>query len=550
MDFRFARFDRRGAETEQWPGEVQLPRARERRNRGSYRILSSSPSQLSRFGRLWLTPAVLLAAACFLYLQLFVLPFTPRYPSGDQSIYLNHAARMIDGDLIYRDFDHFTTPGTDVLYTALFRLFGVRTWVPQAMLIVVGVLITWLAVDMSKKVLSGAIAYLPAFIFLTFPYSSYRDATHHWYSTLAVTAALAVVLEKRSEARIACAGFLWGAGTFFTQSVAIGAGGLALFLVWESRQLKERRLDLLGKELILFASFAVTIATCCAYFISKVGLNRFLYFTAVFVAKYYPADSFNNWRVYMTGHPSFGDWMHWPDLASFVFIHLLIPLVYILFFVRYGKERQLKSAEPWHRLMLINVVGTCLFVSVAPAPAFSRLCTVSLPALILAVWFLKPAFVLERSLRYSAWLTVVIIAIARPVIEQVCPKELLELPTGRTAFTEPILWAKCEWVSERTNPSEFFFGDQNITFSLRLRNAGRVSFLRPTDYTRPEEVQDLVSALERNHVRFVSWYAGLDREGALDPLGDHLEPVRAYLRGHYRMAKAFSNGDQIWERTK
>ena len=105
-------------------------------------------------------------------------------------------------------------------------------------------------------------------------------------------------------------------------------------------------------------------------------------------------------------------------------------------------------------------------------------------------------------------------------------------------------------VGERTNPSEFFFGDQNIIFSLRLRNAGRISFLRPTEYTRPEEVEDLLSALEQHQVRFVSWYSGLDREGALDPRGDHLEPVRAYLRAHYRVAKVFSNGDQIWERTR
>ena len=38
--------------------------------------------------------------------------------------------------------------------------------------------------------------------------------------------------------------------------------------------------------------------------------------------------------------------------------------------------------------------------------------------------------------------------------------------------------------------------------------------------------------------------------GALEPRGDHLQPVRAYLRDHYRVAKVFSNGDQIWERTR
>jgi hypothetical protein len=495
-----------------------------------------------------ITAVFLIASAAFLYLQLFAWPCTPRYPSGDQSIYLNHAARMIDGDLIYRDFDHFTTPGTDVLYVVLFRLFGVRTWIPQLMLVVVGVFIAYLAIDMSKRVLPGSSAYLPALVFLTVFYSSYRDATHHWYSTLAATGALSLVLKGRSTSRIAWSGFLWGLSTCFTQSAALGVVGLAVFLMWESRNLGEAGSSVLKKELVLFGAFLATVISFSTYFVSQVGLNRFLYFTVDFVVKYYPSDYFNNWRVYMTGYPTFRNWMNWPDLISFGLIHLSIPLVYVLFFVRYQRGRQLKSTEPWHELMLVNVIGICLFLSVAPAPAFSRLCTISLPAVILLVWLLKAPFVAERRLLHGAWYLVLIMAVARPAIEQLRPREVLDLPTGRTAFTEPILYDKCKWVSERTSPSEFFFGDQNIVFSLRLRNAGRVSFLRPTDYTRPEEVEDLVYALEKHQVKLVSWYAGLDREGVLNPRGDHLQSVRDYLREHYRVAKVFSNGDEIWAR--
>ena len=495
-----------------------------------------------------LTAGVLLISALFLYLQLFRLPATPRYPSGDQSIYLNHAARMVDGDLIYRDFDHFTPPGTDVVYAALFWIFGVRTWIPQAMLIAIGLLTVYLGIGISKKVLSGASVYLPAMLFLTLPYSSYCDGTHHWYSSLATTAALTVVLEKRNSARIAWSGLLWGVAIFFTQSVALGVVGMALFLAWEGRQLREGARDLLKKEGILFASVVTTLVALSAYFLVRVGIRRFLYFTVVFVAKYYPADSFNTWRVYMTDHPKFADWMNWPNLASFFFIHLLLPSIYILFYVRYRKDRRLSSSEPWRPLMLIAFVGLFLLFSVVPAPAFSRLASVSLPGLILLVWFLKPPFQVERSLRVVAWCTVIVVTIARPTIEQVRPVQLLNLPTGSTAFSEPILFEKCRWSSLRSNAGDFFFGDQNIAFSLRLRNAGRVSFLRPTDYTRPEEVQDLIASLERHQVKLVSWYAGLDREGVLHPTGDHLNPVRTYLHEHYRLAKVFANGDQIWMR--
>jgi len=456
---------------------------------------------------------------------------------------------MFDGQLIYRDYDHFTTPGTEVLYAALFKLFGVRAWIPQAMLVLVGVAIAWLSIEISQKVIPGLAAFLPAFLFLTLPFSSYLDATHHWYSTLAGTAALAVVIEKRTDTRLLRAGILWGMGVCFTQSAALGALGLALFLAFERCRCEEEWKVLLRKEAFLFAGFLTPIVAFNAYFIWKVGLERFLYFTVVFVAKYYPADYFNNFRVYMTGRPSIRLWTNWPDLTAFCFIHALIPLIYVLFFARWWGERK-RQDEPWDRLMLVNVTGLSLLASVALAPAYTRLYVVSVPALVLLVWLLKPAFKVETILLRTAWAVVLALAIARPMVAQTRWKAILNLPTGRTAFFEPVLYEKCKWVSERAQPSDYFFGDHLVAFALRLRYVGRVPFLRPTDYTRPEEVQDAVQALEKYQVRFVSWYSGLDHEAeaVLHPAGDHLGPIRSYLHAHYHVAVVFSNGDQIRER--
>jgi hypothetical protein len=99
---------------------------------------------------------VLLASAVFLYLQAFILPNVPRIANGDQGIHLSLAARMFEGQLIYRDFDHFPLPGTDVLYLSLFKLFGVRAWIAPAMLILIGVVVTWLSIEISTKLMSGA----------------------------------------------------------------------------------------------------------------------------------------------------------------------------------------------------------------------------------------------------------------------------------------------------------------------------------------------------------------------------------------------------------
>lgn len=519
-----------------------------RTDRQSVRVEQAPPLTESR----WLTPIVLLWSCLFLYLQVFILPSTPRLASGDQAIYLHHAVRMLDGEMIYRDYDHFTLPGTDVVYMTLFKIFGVRAWIPQAMLIVLGTSMLCLLIFISRTLLSGAAAYLPGLLFITLPFTSYLDATHHWFSTVATTAALAVLLQERSPARLMWAGVLLGIATLFTQSMALLAVGFAVFLLWERRHESQTWRLLLKKEIFLLASFLATIIACLAHFIRAVGLKQLLYYTVVFVAKYYPADWFNNWRVYLTGRPRLHDWPTWFDLPAFALIHFIVPFAYILFFVSYALKKKSRSDELWNWLMLVSFTGLFLFLSVASAPAYSRLYAVSAPALVLLVWFLNSSHKIERALLRFLWMTVFVLAIARPLVSQIRWKAFLDLPTGRTAFFEPVLYEKCKWMSERTHPFDYFFGDQLISFTLRLRNVGRVPFLRPTDYTRPEEVQDAIRALEAFQVQFVSWYSGLDHEteASRHLEGDHLGPIRLYLRDHYHVAKVFSNGDQIWERNR
>jgi len=128
------------------------------------REFSSADPSTPLLHEAWLVPGTLLACCAFLYLQVFILPDIPHVAAGDQAIYLHHAARMLEGQLIYRDYDHFTTPGTDVLYAALFKLFGVRAWIPQAMLVLIGVLIAWLSIGISKKVIPGLAALLLKYI--------------------------------------------------------------------------------------------------------------------------------------------------------------------------------------------------------------------------------------------------------------------------------------------------------------------------------------------------------------------------------------------------
>jgi hypothetical protein len=494
---------------------------------------------------------LVVALSCvFVYLQVFALPWTPRLASGDQAIYLHHATRMLNGEMIYRDYDHFTFPGTDVFYAVLFKCFGVRAWIPQAVLVVLGGSLVWLIIIVSQSLMGGASAYLPALLFITLSFSSYLDATHHWFSLVAAMAALAILLEERTPVRLVLAGSLVGIATLFAQSMALLIVGFALFLLWERVRMSEAWLELLRKEVSLGAGSLVTVAAGLAYFVRAVGAEKIFQYTVVFVAKYYRSDWFNNWRVYLTGRPQVHVWTTWFDGPAFLLIHFIVPFIYCLFFVIYALRIRKQPSADSSRLVLVSITGLFLFLTVASAPGYNRLYTVSPPGLVILVWFLTSMPKLSRLGPRLAWVTVIVMLMARPLMMQIRWKEYLDLPTGRTAFYDPLLYEKCKWISERTHPFDYFFGDHLVAFTLQLRNAGRVPFLRPTDYTRPEEVADAIQGLEKFRVRFVSWYMGLDsgKNAARHPEGDHLAPMRLYLRQHYHVAQTFRNGDQIWER--
>jgi hypothetical protein len=496
---------------------------------------------------LWFLPA----AVAFLYLEVFMLPHIPLLARDDQSIYLLNATRMLYGQVMYRDFFQFTPPGTELLYSALFRWFGVRAWIPQGILILIGVGLTWLGIVISAKLMRGWSTLLPSLLFLAFAFRSTLDATHHWYSTLAVITALAVTIRRRSPRRLAAAGALCGLATCFTQLQGLaGVLAIGLFLIWECRRKTQTLPSLLKAEAWLVGPFLSTIAALTTYFLWKVGPERFWFCTVVFGLKFYRSEWFNTWKVYMADLPPLHSGLDLPRWVGFLFIHVVVPLVYLLFFVRYWRASANRPLEPWDRLLLVNMVGLFLFLGVAAAPSYFRLCSVCLPALIIVVWFLNHPGRLEQTALRLLWVAALVLAIAGPASRQRHWRAYLNLPTGRTAFLDPVVYNEYRWLSERTRPTELFFGDPLMCFALGLRNPAEVNFLTNTDYTRPEQVANVMQVLENDRVHYVVlWDFALDVPRP-DPAGDHLGPLDAYLRIHYHVVNTFADGDVVWERNQ
>jgi hypothetical protein len=191
--------------------------------------------------------------------------------------------------------------------------------------------------------------------------------------------------------------------------------GFATFLVWNQRQEGFNWRVLLKRQAVFLSVTGATAFALYADFVWKAGARLFFEDTVAFVMRYYPAfDSENTWRLYLTEMPSPTHWYTLAKLAAYVFIRALLPLIYIAFFIHYRPQSSSQAKEPWDRVMLLGIVGSFLFIGVAPAAAWSRYCTVSMPGIILLVWLVSRSTRLRRPVTGALWIFALLFAFSEP----------------------------------------------------------------------------------------------------------------------------------------
>ena len=497
----------------------------------------------------------LAGATVFLVLQLFVLPGATIFLSGDQWIYLVGAKRMLEGQVIYRDFFEFLPAGTHLVYWALMSVFGTSVWIPNATLVLAGVCLAGLSVIISRHIFDGSLVYLPGLLFVVLAFRSGLDGTHHWLSILPVVMAVGVLIEARTPARLAVAGFLCGIASNFTPTRGfLAAVGFSLHLVWEARRSKLPWSSLWIPQVVLWCSLLVPFLIFNIYFAWKAGDQQFLESTIAFLAQYYTKDAkWNTLQVFMTEIPQIGSWRRLPILAVWLFNQVLQPLIYLLILFRVWRSKSLANdpAKIWGKLMLLNTTGLVLFAGVAAAPGTVRLVSISLPALILFVWYVRSWGLAGKIAVRLLWVGALALMVGAVVERQGRREMILDLPSGRTSFLNSVAYERFRWVQEHARPGEYFFEGEfaDMYYPLLLRNPAKVPFLTNTEYTRPQQVEEVVNSLEKQRVRFVLWSLVLDvpRGNQVD---DNLGPLRKYLREHYRPVQTFSDLSEIWERVE
>jgi hypothetical protein len=493
----------------------------------------------------------LAGAGVFLYLRTFLLPATPFAATDDQSLFFARAVRIVQGQVPYRDFFEIVTPGTDLIYAVGFRLFGVHAWVMPMWTIATGLAFSLLITYIAAQIVDGPSVWLPALLFLVFDFNSALDLTHQWFSTFAALAMVAVLMGGLSVRRIFSAGLLCAATILLTQTKGtLVFVGVVLYLgVTKPRDTN------LARRLALFISPVVlTVACALGYYVYKSGFQRVVFDLVIYPSRFMPLSEVNTPRTYIRQLAQFFSFRRPSEIASLIpalVIYALVPYVYVAGLYQLWRRRGVLSSTLQRNLILLHVAGLGLFLAIANGPRHFRLCTVAPPAILIFVWLLTLPIPALGYIRKLSWVMAGCYLILLPVYRQVQWHDKLNLPIGRTAFTDRALFQKFQWVAERTHPSDGFFNDSALTLYLSLRNPTQTEFVTYDETTRPEQIAAVLQALERDPPAYISLLPVTLETGAG---GDHAAPLRRFVYDNYSLANVFSQKQsqyeqQLWRRS-
>ena len=497
--------------------------------------LPNAPARLSG-----LTYACTFAgAALFLYLRTFVWRGIPFQVFGDQHQFFARGLRVANGQVPFRDFFTFITPGTEYLYAAGFRIFGVHAWVIAGWAVVVGLAYCWLLTWIAAQILPLRLQLLPALLFLSLDFLGSADMTHHWFSTLAALGAVAVLMPGITVARTAASGGLCAATTLFTQTSGLAAFvAVVIFIGWQAYAARgyDRRPTLTSLAAGC-AAYVSVLAISLGLFIRAAGFSQVFYQLVVFAPRYFSFEGRNHPGEYLHQFPG----VHGPaDLLRFlpfVMVYLLVPYVYGFGIFRIVRTRAALPLLERRNLVLLNILGIMLFVSVLHSARYFRLATIEAPAILVFVWLLSApgriGAISRNTVRCVALAFMVVLVIHR----QRQRYTVVDLPAGRTAFTDGPMAQEFRWFAVHSHPGDSLFNNSSLTLYLWLHNPTGIEFITHREFTRPEWVDRSLVAMRHDPPDFIC----LDSDPVTDSQrGDHAAPIRQFAQQNYTRVATFS----------
>ena len=488
----------------------------------------------------WPYLGVGIAAAIFFYLQLYRFPFVPIWHWGDQSVFLEHAERMLDGAVLYRDLFQLNLPGTEYLYYWLFLCFGVRLWIAPLIVFLALTASTLLVYSLARAVLRGWAALVPAAAFLVICQRGAMDGNHHLYSTLLVFAAVSLVARARKTFWLCGAGALLGLATLFTSSRGVFvAAGVCLFFLWKFRDWRKA----LRAVAALLLPLVAVVSAALAYLATTVAPRALFESLVIFPMHYFSAGRFNTPDLFFAElHSALPLRPHSVlSIGLWLAIKAAVPLLFLAFMARRLLFKPIERRDSPRNQALVSYffAGSFEFLAQASSLSLSRMSCAAAFAYILGAAMLHDAC--KRRLIGAALAVSGLIGVAEVTAAAIHPVERLDSPRGSVVFLRGERYEMVAWLLRNAHPGDRLFGDPDLNFVLGLKNPAEVQWVENDAFTRPEQVSKLLIALDRYPTRFFIWDDVMDRSGP----GDNLQPLRVYLREHDHLAQRYGGGAEI-----
>jgi 4-amino-4-deoxy-L-arabinose transferase-like glycosyltransferase len=490
--------------------------------------------------------------------------------NGDEGIILQGAQRILQGQVLYRDFFSLLTPGSYYWMAFFFKIFGSSILVGRAVLLVEGALLSVLTYLIARRVCSRWSAFLASVLVTLLGLPNRFLVLHNWDSTFwACLTLYSAVLFLQFPGRqwLFVTGFFGALTCLFDQSKGAGivfglALGFAILVITDRERLNNWKPGFFAAWAFGFAlPFLVTFA----YFGIEQGLSSMLAdwfwpvrnYSAVNKTSYgfvllSPAD-----RAEMSSDP-------WP-LRMFMMV-VTAPWFFVpaLPFVAAGsliywapRKSALNSGEnrrAYYVLISAAIVGLFLAIVATGRPDFTHFVYVVPMLFVLLAWIIDGQMLpsaIRRALPvliFGLLLSSVSFGLAiltqplnarytlqtrRGTLKASHPDEILEyvqrhVPAGQTLLVYPYL------------PLYYYLTDTH--------NPTRYEYLMPAFHT-PDQYQQVVRELKADQTRIIVFEPSFREKlpvgfpGASPEMLSAPDPVADYINSHYRKCSDLTSQD-------
>ncbi|HLY62081.1 MAG TPA: glycosyltransferase family 39 protein [Terriglobia bacterium] len=347
----------------------------------------------------WAIALLLFVGTC-LYLRVF---YNYTQMVRDEGFILQDAQRVLGGEVLYRDFFSFLTPGSYYWLAMLFKIFGDSILVARAVLVMYGGTFSVLLYMLARRVCSRTSAVLAVCMLMLTCLPSRFIVLHNWDSTfwtyLAIYSAVWLI-QKPHWTLAGLTGFLGALTCLFEQSKGGGLVlGLAVGLLilsfarrgrlrWSLGRIVAMLAGFLGPFLVVFINFwtkhsvGVMLADWLWPLKNYSAVNKVPYGFLVFLNAGENVFTASGWGVRLITALIISPFF-WIPVLPFLFVCTLI------FWTANGERRMCSEGRrPYYILTSAIIVGLIFSTVYTWRADFTHIAYLSPPMFLMVAWIL------------------------------------------------------------------------------------------------------------------------------------------------------------------